>query len=525
MDTKLPLPNLIEPLLLPNDPTEEIRLYKELQQNFVDRYEQIFMDDLAHKTVLIIPSFTLDEEILARVDGVQYYEERLLCLLMLLRMPYTRVIYVTSMPIDQAIIDYYIHLLPGITAYHAMQRLTLLSCFDASKRSLTQKILERPRLLQRIKDNIPSTQLSHIACFNVTELERTLAVKLHLPIFGCDPDLLYLGSKSMGRKLFRAANIAIPDGFEDLNTKADIVDALTRLKTAKPALRKAIVKVNEGFSGDGNAVFSYHGIPETGELAGWINDVLPNQLKMVGNDMDYGTFLKKFDEMGGIAEIFIEGDEKTSPSVQCRINPTGNVEVLSTHDQLLGGESNQVFLGATFPANNAYASEIGILSEKISFELQKYGVMGRYAIDFISVKNGNAWTHYAIEINLRKGGTTHPYLMLQFLTRGNYNAADGEYYTANNQHRYYVCSDNLQQPHYRGLTPHDMIDIAMVNGLLYDSSTQEGVIFHLISTLSQFGKLGVLCIGTSHDRANRFYNKTIEVLDREGKKNMAGLVG
>ena len=36
-----------------------------------------------------------------------------------------------------------------------------------------------------------------------------------------------------------------------------------------------------------------------------------------------------------------------------------------------------------------------------------------------------SWTSYAIEINLRKGGTTHPFLTLQFLTDGRYDAETG----------------------------------------------------------------------------------------------------
>ena len=54
------------------------------------------------------------------------------------------------------------------------------------------------------------------------------------------------------------------------------------------------------------------------------------------------------------------------------------------------------------------------------------------------------WKHYAIEINLRKGGTTHPFLMLQFLTNGHYDETTGLFETANKQHRYYYASDNLQ---------------------------------------------------------------------------------
>ena len=121
--------------------------FSKLQQRFTKHFHEIFLNDLAEKTVVIIPSLTLDSEMLKTVKGVIHYEERMLCLLMLLRMPKTQVIYVTSMPIDSSIIDYYLHLLPGVTEYHARQRLALLSCYDASRKSLTEKILERPRLI------------------------------------------------------------------------------------------------------------------------------------------------------------------------------------------------------------------------------------------------------------------------------------------------------------------------------------------------------------------------------------------
>lgn len=55
---------------------------------------------------------------------------------------------------------------------------------------------------------------------------------------------------------------------------------------------------------------------------------------------------------------------------------------------------------------------------QVAEELSRLGAIGRFGADFISVKQDNRWQHYAIEINLRKGGTTHPYIMLQFLTDG-----------------------------------------------------------------------------------------------------------
>ena len=156
------------------------------------------------------------------------------------------------------------------------------------------------------------------------------------------------------------------------------------------------------------------------------------------------------------------------------------------------------------------------MGKQIAEELKSLGVLGRFGIDFISVKQPDgSWQHCAIEINLRKGGTTHPYMMLQFLTNGTFNWNDGIYTMSNGQSRCYFASDNVVSEKYVGLTPHDVIDIAMCNHLLYDGSKQTGVMFHMIGAVSQHGKIGVVCIGKNVEEAREFYNKTIMLLDQE----------
>ncbi|MEO7394740.1 MAG: peptide ligase PGM1-related protein [Chitinophagaceae bacterium] len=494
----------------------EIMQFKKIQQRFPQQFEHIFPDKLAPRTIIILPSLTMDAEILSKISGVNHYEERLLCMLMLLRMPRTNVIYITSETIDPVIIDYYLHMLPGITGYHAQRRLTLLSCHDSSSKPLIQKILERPRLIQRIKEFIPPDHEAHMSCFIVTAQERSLAVQLQIPIYGCDPDLYELGSKSNGRKIFRECGLSVPPGIEDLHNEKDIINGLVKIKKQNPALRKGVVKVNDGFSGDGNAIFTYDGCENGIDLKSWIKENLQQQLKLVATDLSYEMFLQKYKSMGGIVEEFLEGDIKESPSVQCRITPTGIVEIISTHDQELSGESGQVYIGAQFPASIEYAVEIANMGRKVATTLKEKGVLGRFAVDFISVKENEEWKHFPIEINLRKGGTTHPFLMLQFLTDGIYNEEEGKYYTSKGHLiRYYFCSDNLKNEKYAGLSPHDLIDIAMVNDLHYDGTSQEGVMFHLIGALSQYGKLGVVCIGSTPERAREFYAKIVEVLEKE----------
>lgn len=158
---------------------------------------------------------------------------------MLLRMPRANVIFVSSMPIDPVIIDYYLHLLPGITGYHARERLTLISCYDSSAMPLTEKILQRPRLVERIRQAIPAGNVAHLACFNTTPLERTLAVQLGIPIYGCDPSLIYLGTKSGSRRVFLKAAVPMPPGAENLTCYDDIVRAVAVLKDMHPKTRKS----------------------------------------------------------------------------------------------------------------------------------------------------------------------------------------------------------------------------------------------------------------------------------------------
>lgn len=496
-------------------PLSEAEIFARLQENFIGQYEAVFDDKKAAKTVVVIPSLTLDPVILSKVEGIVHYEERLLCLLLLLRMPRTHIIYITSTPIDPVIVDYYLHLLPGITGDHARQRLHFFSCYDSSQVSLTEKILARPRLIRRILEAIPDGHLAHLACFNVTSYERQLAVALGLPVYGCDPELWYWGTKSGSREIFRECGVDIPPGFENLKDEEAVVSALASLYRTYPGLNKAVIKMNDGFSGEGNAIFSYETINHSENLEDQIRGLLPVEAEIVASNLSYSQYMEKFTRMGGIVEAFIDEGIRASPSVQCRINPLGKIDVISTHDQLMGGHDHQVFLGGTFPASKEYSVEIGELGRKISEAMRAKGVLGRFGVDFLSVKQASGWKHYAIEINLRKGGTTHPYIMLQFLTSGNYDATTGRYSLPTGEEKCYIFTDNLHADCFRGLSPQDLMEIVMLNNLHYDNTKEEGVMFHLIGALSQYGKLGLVCIASTPDRALYFYDLTRKVLTEE----------
>ena len=466
-------------------------------------------------TSVVIPSLTLDQSELVKIDGANFYEERLLFLLIRLRNPHARMVYVTSQPVHPLILEYYFQLLAGIPASHARSRLTLLCAYDSSPRSLTEKILERPRLVQRIRYGIADRSRAFMTCFNATPLERRLSVLLGIPLNGVDPALASLGTKSGSRKVFREAGVALPEGSEDLRSEDDVVEALAELRSKRPCARRAVLKFEESFSGEGNAIFRYPNAPETATDRPAIRGEL-ERLRCAVPSETPESYMRKFRRVGGIVEEFLEYPESASPSVQLRIDPHGEVVLLSSHDQILGGASGQVYLGCRFPAAEPYRRAIQQSARAIGRVLAQKGVVSRFGVDFFAGRMPDGtWETSAIEINLRIGGTTHPFLALQFLTGGQLNLETGAFYSPDGRPKFYRSTDNLQSPEYRGLCPEDLIDLMTVNRLHYSHGTESGALFHMIGALSQYGKVGLTAIGSSPEEADAIYANAIAVLDRE----------
>lgn len=501
---------------------EELAAYAALQRRVPEVYHRLARDPRAPQTVVIVPSLSLDARELAKITGVYHYEERMLVNLMLLRQPRTKVVYVTSQRLDPVVVDYYLAMLAGIPSSHARARLVLLDCNDRSDLPLSEKILQRPRLVQRIREEILHDGPAHLACFNSSPLERSLAVRLGIPLHAVDPQLADLGTKSGCREVFRAAGVDLPFGFERLGDPRDVARALAEIKRRDPAARRAVVKLNEGFSGEGNAIFPYEDLDADASiesLARAIHDRLPTALRFEAPTERWDTFAAQLASMGGVVEAWVEGDDKRSPSVQCRVNAIGEPQVISTHDQILGGASGQVFLGCSFPADEGYRLAIQDAGRRVAEELAHRGVIGRFGVDFVSVREGQGWRHHAIEVNLRKGGTTHPFLTLKFLTGGTYSPEDGLFWSPSGRPKYYFASDTLQSEAYVGLRPEDLVDIAVYHGLHFHAPTERGVVFHLIGALSEFGKLGMVAIGDNPQQARFLYRQALQVLDEETSRS------
>ena len=436
------------------------------------------------------------------------YEERFLCLVLsLLRAPRSRVVYVTSQPVHARLLDYYFGLVPELDTAEARSRFSAVSLVDGSNQPLTRKLLARPRTLERIRSLIGDPELAFILPFAMSTDEVELATRLGLPIYGCDPALLALGTKKGSRRIFDEEGVPHPDGLE-VDGERDLAAALRQLRARNPRARGAVVKLDRGVSGLGNALVELDRI----------DGHLPSALELEDPEQSVEDYVAALGEQGGIVEERIEGEVFRSPSVQLRMSPAGQVDIMSTHDQVLGGPHGQTYFGCHFPADGAYAERIAAEGLKVGRRLAREGVIGRAAVDFVTVKDEDGWRPYAIEINLRCGGTTHTFFALQALTDGAYEPLSGEYRTRLGALKHYVATDHLDSPRYRALTPDDLLDVVSERGLGWDSENETGVVLHMVSALAVAGRIGLTAIGNTIPEARDAYYAVQAAVDEAAQQ-------
>jgi hypothetical protein len=470
--------------------------FEELQARLREYWPNVTLRSVGdvERTMVVVHSVSLDvpEQL---VPVFPAYEERFLCLVLsLLRAPRSRVIYVTSQPIHPRVLDYFFSLVPELDTPQARSRFDTVSLVDGRNEPLARKLLARPGAIRRIRELVGNPEMGIILPFCITEDEAELAVRLGLPIYGSSPEIGWLGTKTGSRRVFEEEGVPHPVGL-DVDGEADVLPALHELRARSHRATRAILKLDQGVSGLGNAIV---------DLRAAEHD-LRGALQLEDDEADPDTYLEALDREGGIVEELIEGDVFRSPSVQLRISPAGQVDVMSTHDQILGGTYGMTYFGCHFPAAPEYAERLAAEALKVGRRLAREGAIGRAAVDFVAVKRGALWRPYAVEINLRCGGTTHPLFALTALTDGAYEPLSAEYRNRYGDIKCYAATDHLDSPAYRSLTPDDLLDIVAAKGLGWDAETETGVVLHMVSALAVAGRIGLTAIGNDLDQARGLY--------------------
>ncbi|WP_236003364.1 peptide ligase PGM1-related protein [Nonomuraea antri] len=439
-------------------------------------------------TLVVVPSLSLPQDELRRIKGARSYEERLLFLLLTLRQPGIKVVYLSSAPIDPDIIDYYFSFLPDPD--DAAKRLELITLDDPWSQPLTRTLLSRPDAMERLRSAIDG-QDAFLVPFVLSELEEELASLLNVPIYGPATSLSYYGSKSGSREVGREAGVPMARGYSDIRTLVEIDEAIDSLPG-----ERVIVKLNDGYSGLGNAIVTKA-------------DRSLTRFSAAGEN--WTSFSGKIRERGAVVEEFIEHRPLYYPSALAKITPGGHAEVLATHDQLLGGANQDVYQGCTFPAAPEYRAEVGASATRIAEILAGRGVVGLFGMDFFALKTDAGYAALLCEINLRIGGTTHPFGAAVMTTGASYDPDTG-LLMSGDRPKFYTATDNCADACLRGRAPGEVIETIDRLGIGFDAKSRTGNVFHLLGAVPEHGKLGFTTIGDSREEADELHELTRRLL-------------
>lgn len=465
--------------------------------------------------LVVLPSFSVGESLLAHyAPRIPALEHRyLLSCLLLPRLPCCELVFLTCQHPGKVILDYYRALLPAAQRSAAMARFRLVVVPDLSPRPIGAKLLDRPDLLAELRASFGGRP-AFIEPWNVTAAEVEVAQRLGAAINGTSPQLWPLGFKSAGRKLFAEAGVPTAFGFEDLHSVDEVVAAIAEVRARRPAATGVVVKHDDSGAGDANAVIGLRG---TNGAA--TDDAIRQRVEALP-----AWYLRDI-ELGCVVEELISGLAFASPSAQVDITPYGDVEVLSTHDQVLDPATGQVYTGCKFPAHPAYAGRIAHFAGTVGGLLARRGAVGRFSIDFAAACDAQGrWQVVALENNLRKGGTTHPFCVLRTLVPGRYDQENGCWVASDGTSRTYYASDNVVDPAWLGVPPASVIAFIDDAGLRFDPDTRTGVVLHMLSCLAIDGRFGLTAIGTTPEHAAALFTRA-QAAVRDGVRPPAGVPG
>ncbi|KAL7494452.1 hypothetical protein ACHAWT_003145 [Skeletonema menzelii] len=541
------------------------------------------------KTVVVIPSIDLDKKELTRMccDQVEFYEERQLFHLLMAGDPSVRIIYLTSRPVDESVVKYYLSLShdEDIDAAHyqsnlfcdvhnMLPRVIMIHVPSTECISLSDKILRQKKLITLLQELIRSSfggkvlewndNTVGMSVFTGSDSVDELSHKLGAKLLEASGESLHFGTKQGSREIFAACGISHPAGTpsledEDLLTYGDASEhggkvywaynhryirsahnlavgiARKIVRGIRP--KRWIVKLNQGFSGKGNASIDLQHIQRrfagckagdneaTLRIAEEIEKEFAISLKcedpkMTWFDVDEPEqvgFQTQIKRLGVIAEVFIEGEVPTSPSIQAVIEGK-DVSIVSTHEQVLDG---QVYSGCKNPCNSAYRASIMDAGLKVGKFLAAHGVRGHFAVDFLASEQPKtgSWNVHAVEVNLRQGGTTHPHCCMALLCGGSI-CSDGLFRTNEGELRCYVATDCHYSENLKGCTEKSLIN-ALENSssdpaaykIRWNKADRIGVVFHLFKFIST-GRIGFTAIGRNVEESQALYTDTVTFLER-----------